>query len=124
MALTFNIDRVNKVKTHVRPITLPCDQMVVLKKTYLYPLATANDSGVGVGQIVWVAQGGFSVQHSCGTTKAHSPLGRASVCDLRQVPETSQDLVPTCPFLLGIRALAGIKKEMTLFYQEIVTVES
>lgn len=34
-----------------------------------------------------------------------------SVCDLRQVPETSQDLVPTCPFLLGIRALAGIKEK-------------
>lgn len=75
-----------------------------------------------MGQIVWVAQGGFSVQHSCGTTKAHSPLGRASVCDLRQVPEISQDLVLTCPFLLGIRALARIK-EMTLFCQENVKVE-
>lgn len=54
------------------------------------------------------------------------PLGRASVCDLRQVPEISQDLGSTCPFLLGIRALAGIKKrkEMTLFYREIVKVES
>lgn len=59
LALIFNTDCVNKIKTHNCPITLSCDQSV--KKTFLNLLAPANTLGGGLDSLdgSWW----FSVQH-------------------------------------------------------------